>query len=169
MMVPIVFAISILSMIIYQDFRERAVYWFLFPVLLIIGLWLSGQNSFEWEQIALSFSFNIIILLSVGVYIAIKHKKIRQFINRELGIGDILLFFILPFFMSALHYILFFVVTIFLSLIAGLVMSGNGDEQKTIPLAGIQSLGMIVLLGTSIFYDYDLYNEHKIVVYLFYD
>lgn len=121
--------------IFWQDYKQRAVYWFLYPILGIISALLFLRRE-ELCVFMMNFVFNFgiifIILLSCWIYFSFRKKV---FINSAIGTGDILLFFCLCTTYKTHIFIPTFVFSLLFSLILHLALKLVSD-QPTVPLAG---------------------------------
>jgi len=171
MLILEILSILIFSIMLYQDFRLRAISWILFPVLAIIVIFIA---SFELPfKTILSFtSFNIIFitlqLALLTVYFSLKNKKLTLRLDKYIGLGDILLFYVFSLAFSPMNFIIFFTVSLFIILITWLIIILIAKPKiTTIPLAGAFSVVMIVLLGIKIFKsEMDFYNDNLLINYL---
>lgn len=150
----IFFALAIILFFIsYEDFKHRAVTWWLFLLLLLTGIFYSNQFTI-WEYWLKFFGINLtflaVQLLFITLYFSIKNQAFVNITDSLLGWGDVLFmlcsccFFALPYFM------LFHIGSLIFSLFVVLLFPVL--KIKGIPLAGLQSgvLG-IVLIFFSIF------------------
>lgn len=145
-----ILAILTLSLICIQDFRFRAVSWFLFPLgLLFLFLW--GFSGVSWGEIIRYQMLNIILLLSqmALLFMVFKYKGIRpsMILKKYLGLGDLLFFLLLAFGLTTEIFLIFYLSSLILALVAGLVFY----KKSPIPLAGIQSglLCLVVVLQST--------------------
>lgn len=145
---PIVLQITYLS-IGYQDFKAREVY--LLTYAILYGIFLIAILS---NQFALNIDFIIInscilvavICLLLMYYIVRYQDKTVIRLKASVGWGDILM---LPAFLicfSPGNLIVVFVLTLVLSLFFHVVGYLCSSQAKTIPLAGIQSVVLSILL-----------------------
>lgn len=142
--------IGLLSAVIYQDFKNKEISWFLIPLLLIIGI-TNALISIDYIDFLTYAGINLTIvvlnLLGVTLFISLKEKKIKNIIDTYLGLGDILFFFVITVLFSPFNFILFFIGSILLtSLVYIIVMLFDKNKQPLIPLAGAMSLVLIVAL-----------------------
>jgi len=166
-----ILVLIILSIIVYQDFKYKAVSWFLFPVLFVPPLYL-GFVQVGWERLWMyfvtNFGFLLIQFLLLIIYLSIKNKKITILTKGYLGLGDILFLIVLCLFFSSVNYILFYLFSLIAILIAYLLYNtfrsacrrevvcnfstaGVNSRQKNlfkeeIPLAGGIALILICLI-----------------------
>lgn len=150
---PILLLIIYLS-ICYQDFKAREVYLLTYTVLYGVFLIAILTNRF-----ALNIDFIIIntcilaavICLLLMYYILRYHDATVIRLKASVGWGDVLMLpaFIVCF--SPGNLILVFILSLVLSLIFYVVSNSRSSRVKTIPLAGIQSLVLSVLLCADFF------------------
>lgn len=151
---PVLLILVILSLlpISYQDFRFRAVSWYLFPIsFLLIVIRNLHQVTAELllENLGLNMLFILIQVSTLLAYFAIKKISVKQFLNQYMGIGDLLFFVLMSVAIPFPALPVFMVFSLVLSLFLGITSFKN----KTIPLAGIQAFllaGILVLDETRI-------------------
>lgn len=155
----VIFLIDILSIVIllflaYQDVRSRGVSWILFPVLFLLFLLKTLQVK-SVSQMLTYFGLNILMLLAVlallTLYFFIREGKIQNIVDRYLGLGDICFWLVSAVCFAPVNFVLFFLASLILSLIIHLIVSQIQKDQ-TVPLAGYQSLCLIVLVVFSNIY-----------------
>src|SRR5690606_28427269 len=116
--------IGLLSVVIYQDFKNREISWFLIPLLLIIGV-TNALISIDYKDFLTYAGINLTIvilnLLSVTLFISIKEKKIKNIIDTYLGLGDVLFFFVLTVLFSPFNFIIFFIGSVLLTSIVYII------------------------------------------------
>ena len=167
-----VITISLLSVIVLQDFRLKAVTWFLFPMLLLAqvinGLMETGAETYLMDLL-LNLSFIAIIMCCTFLYFWLKHKKINSILDEEIGWGDVLFFIILAATFSPVNFIFFTCLSLLLVLIAYLVFSRFKGNANIIPLAGFQAL---LLMGSIIcdimFENFSLINDDRAIMFIGY-
>ncbi len=159
MIEPKVLLILCLAYIALQDFKERKVFWFLFPLAMAcfglmhftktanIGVFLY-QVGINW----LSVSLVILILFLYTRWIA---KK--AFLNHSLGLGDILFFLALGLGFPPLTFTILFAGAILFSVLIFISLKSRLKWQ-TVPLAGLMSTYIIFIISYSlVFNSPDLY------------
>lgn len=146
----------------YQDFRYRAISWWLIPVLFGMLAYTNIQRAsleIVLENLMLNFGFIAIQLGALYIYFSIKNRCFVNIINTYLGSGDVLFFVVLAVSFSFLNYIVFQVVSFLLVAIGfGIVKMIKRNSSPEIPLAGGMSLVLILsfIIGeikTISFYD----------------
>lgn len=141
------------GIICYQDFKERAVYAFLFPVLgmvLCLLHYLQIEQSFFFYSIGVNSALISLVLLVLYGYTRFLTKG--KFYNHSLGLGDMLFFFVLGFGFPTLTFIVLFANAIFFSLITYLILKKK-LRSKTVPLAGLMSAFLTMVLLYDLFFD----------------
>jgi hypothetical protein len=142
--------VIILGVVSWEDFVGRAVHAILFPLVLILSIGYSYQSLSIDEilfNVFISGCFLFVQAFALITYFMIKHKRWVNITNDYLGWGDVLfLLAILPFF-SPVAYLIFYLASLILTIIIVLLYrSICKNELKYIPLAGIQSVILIVVL-----------------------
>jgi hypothetical protein len=141
--------IVILILIAYQDFRFRAVSWLWFPLLagiMILDNIHCSTVDASLNIFLLNLAFVVIQLLVVTVYLSIKNKAFVRIWQHHLGLGDILFFMILCLFFSPVNFILFYLGSLICCIIGVLCVRKFNAAITLIPLAGIQSALLVVLI-----------------------
>ncbi len=139
-----------LSIITYQDFKQRAIRWELLPLLLLCVLTqgyiqIGGSRLLYFGGLNLLFFVAQMILLTL--YLSIKFKRWINITKKHLGLGDILFFIPMSFMFTPLNLIIFFIVALLITIIGTLAIQVLfKPTYKTIPLAGILSLYLIIIL-----------------------
>ncbi|WP_281232422.1 general secretion pathway protein [Flavobacterium gelatinilyticum] len=143
--------VIVFAIVLYQDFKSRLVYWFLYPIIGILAFWI--QLKMVPFSIALTnIGFNLLfVTLILGIsFIYIKLRKL-QFSN-TIGIGDVLFFVFIAASFSIVSFLVLFVFSLLFSLILHLILS-NKKEQSSVPLAGYMSLFFGVVYTASLCYN----------------
>jgi hypothetical protein len=143
-----------LLLIFAQDIKHRAVYWFLFPGLMVSFLalqFLQGSRPAGiWQPALVNVVFLLIQLVVVSAYFSVKNKKWINITDGLLGWGDILFLFSLCFYLSVLNFLFFFVASLVLVIVIWLIWRVTTKHpDKHVPLAGLQSLICAVFLAAS--------------------
>jgi hypothetical protein len=128
-----------LSLILYQDIKERQVFWFLFPLFAISGAILFYKSTLPelfYLSVGMNLIFISILLLVVCLYAKI---KLSSNFNEVFGLGDILLFIGLVFSFSTISFLIIFVFSLLFALATHLIAK-HYSKFHTVPLAGYMSL-----------------------------
>jgi hypothetical protein len=143
MSIVILVPLAILLLIVtWQDFTERAVLFYIFPLLLVL-MGFSVPFSLFISCFLLNCAFIIFLVTMLSIWFSIKHKKFVNITTTLIGAGDILFFIVLAAGFSLMNFIIFFIAS--LLLIIGFV-SIKRKLADNVPLAGIQSLFYLILL-----------------------
>lgn len=143
------FIISIFALVLYQDTKDRMVYWFLYPLIGLLGL-LIQSFYIPWNAILIYVFINLILILVLilisYLYLTVILK--RKYINESIGLGDLLLFISLSLVFPTITFWVLFVISLLFSLVLYFFIKNIKKEIKTIPLAGYMSLffGIIYLV-----------------------
>ena len=145
---PIVLLITYLS-ICYQDFKTREVYLITYAILYGIFLIAILTNRFAMniDFIIINACVLVAVICLLLMYYILRYQDATVIrLKASVGWGDILMLpsFIVCF--SPANMIVVFVISLVLSLIFYVVSNSKSSSIKTIPLAGIQSLVLSVLL-----------------------
>ena len=138
--------IIVFGIIFWQDGKERLVYWFLYPLLGILGFSIQlfySDLSLIFINSAINLFFIITIVLILWVYTKLILKK--DLLNKGIGIGDLLLFGFLSFCFSIISFFILFVFSLIFSLSLFLILKRKKTETESIPLAGFMSVFFAVV------------------------
>lgn len=139
------------SLIFFQDYKDRMVYWFLYPVVGVLVLLLQIQIiPINIALINSGFNLSFIVFLLVFCYLYARIKLKKSLLESVLGLGDILFFIAIAFSFSIVSFLVLFVFSLIFSLILHFVLQKKQTE-KTVPLAGYMSLFFAVVYGVSFF------------------
>ena len=135
----------------FQDFKERAVYWFLFP-LLGLGLgWLHYNLVLQelfFSHILINLLLVTLILLILYAYSRFIAKK--KFIDHSFGLGDLCLFYAFALGFPSVSFIILFSCSILFSAIVFFALHKK-LQLKTVPLAGLITLFLVFIFSYSLF------------------
>ncbi len=161
-MVRIVLMIGMAAVFV-QDLRFRAVYWFTYPLLLAALLAdVVPQRSWSegWRYSGINLAFLLVQFLLLTVYFSLKHGQLIAITKGYLGWGDILLLVCLAcYFPPLLFFSFYFTSLLIVLLFAAVYRSLHPEAPSKIPLAGLQALLFIPLLGTSSLLNWNLFND----------
>jgi len=143
--------ILVCALIAFQDFKERAVSWVLFPIigLLLAFLFL---NVTSFEQYSLFVMTNVLLVSGILLilFLYTKHIARMKFLNVSFGLGDLLFFYAFALGFPTLTFIVLFVGAILFSLVFFL-FSKKERKKGTIPLAGLMGFFLMVVVLASFF------------------
>ncbi|MFN6946684.1 MAG: hypothetical protein ACK4ND_17175 [Cytophagaceae bacterium] len=138
-----VLILFLLGIILYQDFKYRAVVWIIFPLLALLFMALhltnsSGEIFIENSLLNVGFLFLQVVMLTM--YFSIKAGKVVWIADTYLGWGDICFMLCICMFFPPLNYIIFFIASLLFALpVYAVLKAMYGKKVATVPLAGIQA------------------------------
>lgn len=130
--------------ILYQDIKERQVYWFLFP---LVGIFCGALFFYHTlpelfiSSVLMNLFFVGLLLLVTFVYAKV---KLGTSIFNTIGLGDILLFLGLSVSFATVSFIVLFISALVFALILHLIIK-RYKAVITVPLAGYMSLFFAVV------------------------
>lgn len=130
--------------IFFQDFKERKVYWFLFPIVAFCAAYLCLSTTFFevfWRTSLINLSIITIIFLILHLY---AKYKLKTTLKEVFGLGDALLFIGFSVAFPVATFIVFFVFALLFSLLLHVVLKHKIKEQS-VPLAGYMSVFLIIV------------------------
>ena len=135
----------------FQDFKERAVMWILFPLvaglLATIHIWHIGMEFFWFFALA-----NILLVTAVLIILWLFTKYVfkKKFLDVSFGLGDMLFFYALALGFPTLTFIILFVSALLFALFCFSLLR-IFNKTDTVPLAGLMSIYLIGAMCISIF------------------
>ena len=133
--------------IAYQDFKDRAVYWWLYALVFVaftISKIYTGQYNYEFALI--NGLFLILQYLLVIIYFSLKNRKMTWLLTDQFGLGDALLIFVLACFMNTSDFLFIYLV----SLIASVIWVGykylKEKQTPSVPLAGVMAIASLMII-----------------------
>lgn len=163
--IPLLFALFLIAV---QDFRQRAISWWLIPLGLLgslVRLPLLTDWTFAIHDGIYNLTFVFFILLLVSLYYSIKQGCFQNIVNQQLGIGDLLFFLICTISFSFPFFVLFFIAGLITNLLGTILLMGIKRSQSVeIPLAGGMSvLFFILVVGQFIFPSLNFYKGDQLL------
>ncbi|WP_299117808.1 hypothetical protein [uncultured Winogradskyella sp.] len=125
--------------ILLQDIKERKVYWFLFPIVMIVTGVLFYNNTLPELFLVNAMMNSMFIALLFFVMYIYSRFKLKTSLNQVFGLGDALLFIGLIGSFSFVSFVVVFVFSLVFSLVLHILVKAH-QKEKTIPLAGYMSL-----------------------------
>lgn len=143
--------IIVLILVVVEDFRFRKVSLLWLIVILITSFLLQLNTNLHLHNIAANTFLNLCTIavnyVILTLYFSLKNRRLINLGNHYLGTGDLIFLIAVSFLFSPLNFVCFILLslffTLFYSLFAKLILK---DKFKTIPLAGLQSMFLILLL-----------------------
>jgi len=145
---------AVLLVMALQDFKHRAIYAWLFLVLFgVLGTMKAMEES--WIAMVNDLGYNAAFLglqiLLLSIYFSLKERKWVNIFSTYFGLGDLLFLFSLTAYLSFLHYVFFYVISLICCILASLLISiFSKDFKHMIPLAGMQAIVFTLGIGFSL-------------------
>lgn len=147
-----------LALITIQDYKDRSVYWLLYPLvgLLVLGIQLIQNPMYTVLFNSLSnLVFISILLVFAAMYSKFRFKK--KLINESLGLGDVLFFIAISFAFAPISFFILFVFSQLFALAIHVFLNPK-KNTTTVPLAGHMALFFGIVYAVLFFTkDYSLY------------
>lgn len=145
----------VLAGMVYQDFRFRGIYWWLFPLLLmlfVLEVWLR----YSFAHLAATAGSNIIFLIVqmflLTGYVSLRRRKLTNIFKGYFGLGDLFFLLCIAFYFSCLNYIAFYLLSLMIVIVLTLIFGRRSTaEKEKIPLAGYQALLLILIMTDGFF------------------
>lgn len=142
----------ILALILFQDLKGRAVLWVLFPLLTVLFVVLrqvQGSLSSEtFKSVTGNTVFLMLIWAVLSMVFSVRNRQWTNITNEMLGWGDILFLFSITFYLSILNFLIFFCVSIILTLVIWITWQFIAKHKsKHLPLAGLQAIILAIVLA----------------------
>lgn len=144
----------LLLFVFYQDYKFRGVSWFLFPILALLVAYNAATGR-AWLAYFYEVALNLSILsiqLVLFYFVAIFRANKRLNLLKLIGLGDVLFFIIIALGLKSSLFPFFFTLSLAISLLLAFIFF----KGKTIPLAGLQALTLMIWLFLSS--DFVLYD-----------
>ncbi|MFC1223748.1 hypothetical protein ACFE6N_08060 [Pedobacter sp. BG31] len=145
----------VLAGMVYQDFKYRGIYWWMFPILFLLMTTATVQVLGFSGTVAQAGKSILFLALQFAVltgYISIKQKKLTNIFDGFFGLGDLLFLVVLCVGFSFLNYVLFYLLSLmFIILFTAIFGYQSTAHGKKIPLAGYQALLFMILMAISWF------------------
>ena len=156
--------IGLLGVVVYQDFKFRAVSWVVFPALAVIALVLALVQIPGSELLGsalVNMGFVGLIFTGLTVYFSVKERALVNIVNKYIGVADLLLLIVIALLFSPVNFIVFYVVSLVLITLGSIVyLIAKKNIKAEIPLAGAFSIVLIACLAYAGFTgDISLYDD----------
>jgi len=152
--ISLTLAIVCLVMVAWEDFAERQVHCSYFPILAGAGVVHTFEELHSMGRLAMyagcNLAFLIIQFLLLKGYFFIRQTAMVSIIDRKIGWGDILFLLAAAFFFSPLNFIWFYLYGLLFSLLVSLLWrTYSRSAFRSIPLAGLQSVFLLLFIGAA--------------------
>ncbi len=148
--VKIFLSLSLL-LIFFQDYRDRQVFIFLFPLFGIMGTYLFLSNSnLEYYFFSVCINLGIVLIVVLLNYLFAELVLKKNLLKEAMGLGDILFFIAFALCFPTVTFINFFVFSILFTFVIHLALSKLLKKtNKNIPLAGYMSLFLMAVYSVN--------------------
>jgi len=135
----------LLITIFFQDFKERKVSLWIFPLTILLGGYLYYKQTFlQLYAYNLGINLSMLVLLFFIVFLYTKFKLKQSFFS-AIGLGDILFFVVYAVSFPTSTFLVLFSCSLIFALLVFLVLKNN-LKHSTVPLAGLQALFLCLIL-----------------------
>ena len=150
--IKIIFLGALVSLV-YQDFKERKVTAYLFFILAALGGYLHYTTQYlEVFMLNLLFNFSGLLILILTLMIYTKFILKKRF-DEAIGLGDVFFFFVIAFSFPTATFLIVLSSSLIFSLSLFLLFKSK-LKDKTVPLAGLQALFLILLIGSNMLFNF---------------
>jgi hypothetical protein len=151
-----------LTVIAFQDFKQRQISWFLIPLALtgFVCKAVFYQNNVVHDFL-FNASFILLQLICLTIYFSVKNKRFLNILDTYLGLGDILFLVVVCTVFSPVNFILFYLCSMILTLIGVLLYNSFATKRTAdVPLAGSMAAILLVLvIVTIVFPGINFHND----------
>jgi hypothetical protein len=132
-----------------------------FPLLAFVLLGIIYEQKVENAGIFILMNGVIILLqlLLLTIYFSIKERKLVSIINAKLGLGDVLLLFVLCLSFFPTTFLIFLSTSLIFSLSLHLIIRKQFKEQVKIPLAAYIAIYYVLFVSTLLFLQLSPYQD----------
>lgn len=161
-----------LGVTFYQDYKYRAVSWFVFPLLfgtcLALNIYKTSWAETLYNSIV-NFCFIFMILGTITIYFSIKYRRLVNITSQLIGWGDILFLLCLGVLFSPVNFMLFYTISLFvIALFSVLCKMFSPKSEMLIPLAGLQAALLMAVLYMHLLFPVFSFSNDTWVYYFFY-
>ncbi|MCI5055092.1 MAG: prepilin peptidase [Flavobacteriales bacterium] len=145
--------------ILYQDFKDRLISTFLFPLMLVLTFvyrqLIIDMNNIIWN---LSINAILILILVLGIWVVNRYRKKDRLLD-SFGLGDIFILIAISPLIAYENFMIFIMMCAVLGILYYLVKTiSNPQRQATVPFAGIVSGLVSIALFLELFDLFSVYN-----------
>lgn len=147
--IVVLIIIFLLLVIGYQDFSDRLVHWFYFPlvaILLLAQLLRFGQPGDHLLIVGLNMGIMVFMLIMTTFIYSVWKGELIFILDKALGSADILALGLVCITFSTINMVLFMLISFFCSSLFQLMALPFSKKAIHIPLAGIVSVLLVVAL-----------------------
>ena len=139
-----------LLLIAWEDYKFRAVHWWLF-LLLFLGLGISSFLKFglntSLERTGGNTLFVVSQLVCLTAYFSLKNKQFVNVLGGYFGSGDLCFLIAISIYFSFISFILFYIISLLMVILITLILKVSKlDVGVKIPLAGYQAVFLFIFM-----------------------
>jgi hypothetical protein len=129
----------------YQDFKYRGISWYSFPLLCLLLICINPH--FNSSSMLWNLGFIVLVFSLLTLWFSIRTGAPVNFLDSYIGLGDVLFLVCLSVYFSPMNFFLFYLTSLLLIAVATLFYQlSNKKDHFTVPLAGLQGIGLLLLL-----------------------
>ena len=140
------------AIILFQDVKDRQVWWFLYPLVGTFAGFIFYDES-ELYSFLINVIINLIfVLILLSLSFVYATMMMREKFLKVIGLGDVLLFIFLAFTFSSISFLILFIFSLIFSMLMHILLK-NRNTLHTVPLAGYMSLFFGSIYFSTLFYN----------------
>jgi len=154
--------LSGLSVAFWQDLKFRAIHWLVFALVFLISVSTVYFNEgISWRSMFMNMFFSTLVVVLLFLFLSLKNRVWTNAFKAHMGLGDYLFFLAVSPLFGQENFILFFISGMFFAAIIQplLLFFLNRYENRTIPLAGLLSLYILLLKGLEYFSNWNPFTD----------
>jgi hypothetical protein len=155
MLIINIITIFILGLIVYQDFKYRAINCLLFFILFVVFVLSGMKNLTSIIYIRMCFANLLYLFIQMSLlagYYCVKGESIGSILKSYIGLGDIILLITVACAFSKINFIVFYLTGLIFSLLLWHLIKNYSSQYKNhVPLAGFLSLYLILIILSNFF------------------
>lgn len=163
----------LLLIIIIEDFTQRAIHWFLPPLLFILLVdlnFISNRLEIVLKESAFNSAFILFHIALAALFFSLKEKKVINLFKTHFGVGDLLFLLAISAAFSFVNFAFFNTLSLCITVSIFIFYTRYKENPNyPIPLAGLQAIMFGVVYITDILVPaFDLHDDSLILSLLTY-
>lgn len=156
-----------LLLIVYQDFKFKAVSAWIFLVLLV-ALSVEVYKEDGLQILLSNLKYNLLFISSqfllLTLYFSVKAKKFKNVFKELIGIGDLIFLISIAVYFNVYSFVVFYMLSLIFTLTLKLMMNIYSKSQtRLIPLAGFQAAFLILV---TLLIDFNFYSIQSLETWM---
>ncbi len=142
----------LLCWVAYEDFKFRAVSWWIFPLILSAAMYYPASIHVAWHQFLMNLGLVLLMTLMLMLYVYIKLGTLKHFFAQMIGAADIFLWVVLTPLLPVMLFVMLYTVSLLFALAAhGLLKRFTFyGEKSSVPLAGLQAIFFAIMISVPV-------------------